>query len=69
MIRDDVRAGGGNSTTRRRKVLRDVRGTSTIEYGLILAMIVLTMFAGLLQLGTETKKMWHDVSSRMVSAR
>ena len=60
--------------TRRRsgvlgRLLADRRGGSAIEYGLILAFIVLMMFGALVQMAGITKDMWSDISTRVTTAR
>lgn len=50
-------------------LLRDSRGASTIEYGLILAFIVLMMFGALTQMAGTTRNMWNDVSNQVTNAR
>lgn len=52
-----------------RALVRSVRGGTTIEYGLILAFIVLMMFGALMQMADVTKGMWNDISTRVTSAR
>jgi len=44
-------------------IFRDERGATAIEYGLIIAMIVLAMFASLSQVARVTTGMWNNVSS------
>lgn len=52
-----------------RKILADRRGATAVEYGLILAMIVLAMFGALQTLAGTTNKMWTDVSDEVLKAR
>lgn len=47
----------------------DRRGASTVEYGLILAFIVLMMFGALMKMGGVTKDMWNDVAEKVTSAK
>lgn len=49
--------------------LRSTRGGTSIEYGLILAFIVLVMFGALVNLADTTKAMWTDISTRVTTAR
>lgn len=49
-------------------ILRDVQGASTVEYGLIIAMIVLVMFLALQGVADETVGMWTDVSTKSANA-
>jgi pilus assembly protein Flp/PilA len=53
---------------RLRKLLADRRGATAVEYGLILAMIVLAMFAALQSLAGATTAMWSDVSDKVQGA-
>lgn len=47
----------------------DVRGGTAIEYGLILAFMVLMMFVALTQMADVAQGMWTDISSRVTKAR
>lgn len=51
-----------------KELLRDETGASAVEYGLILAMIVLAMMAALSSVATETIEMWTDVSDKTSEA-
>jgi pilus assembly protein Flp/PilA len=51
-----------------RKILADRRGATAVEYGLILAMIVLAMFAALQALAGTTTTMWNGVSEKVQKA-
>jgi len=55
-----------------RKMLRalrlDQRGATAIEYGLIVAMIAITMMSGLALLGGGSGGMWTDISTRVATA-
>jgi pilus assembly protein Flp/PilA len=44
------------------------RGGTAIEYGLILAMIVIAMIAALSGLAHTTSSMWNDVSQKVQNA-
>lgn len=50
-----------------RFLLRDLEAATAIEYGLILAMVVLAMMAALVLLGTTTTDIWNNVSTTVVS--
>ena len=50
------------------RLLRDLRGATAVEYGLILAMIVLAMFGALQSVGTQTGSMWTNISAKVLSA-
>ena len=47
---------------------KDERGATTVEYALILALIVLAMVAALTVLADTTTTMWYNVSNEVVSA-
>jgi len=49
-------------------IVSDQRGTSTIEYGLILGLIVLALFAMLQAFAGQTVNMWNTVSSKSSAA-
>lgn len=46
----------------------DVRGATAVEYGLILALIVLALMASLIGLADVTGNMWNDVSEKVQGA-
>lgn len=59
------------SPPRRRLLARlsqDARGATAVEYGLILAMIVLVMIVGLSQVASVTIGMWGNVNSKVSAA-
>ena len=47
------------------KLIRDEKGATAVEYGLIVALIVLAMMAGLGQFAQTTIKMWNDVEAKV----
>ncbi|GAA4811945.1 hypothetical protein GCM10023232_03940 [Sphingosinicella ginsenosidimutans] len=47
-------------------LFRDEKGATAIEYGLIIAMVVLAMFGALSQLAGVTTGMWNNVSSEVI---
>jgi pilus assembly protein Flp/PilA len=51
-----------------RKLFRDNRGATAVEYGLILAMIVLALLSGLAVLGNGTQAMWGDINTKVANA-
>ena len=51
------------------RVLRERRGATAIEYGLIIALVVIAMFAGLTALADTTTGMWGNVNSKVANAR
>lgn len=48
---------------------RNSRGATAIEYGLILAFIVIAMIAGLTLLADSTTGMWNEVNTKVANAR
>ena len=48
--------------------LRDSRGATAVEYGLIVAMIVIVMIVALKQVATANTNLWHNVSDKVVNA-
>ena len=49
------------------RVFRDRRGGTAIEYGLIAALIVITMIAGFINLANVTTTMWNTVSANVAA--
>jgi pilus assembly protein Flp/PilA len=47
-----------------RRLAEDKRGATAIEYGLIVALIVLAMFSALAGVGTETIALWSKVADQ-----
>ena len=47
------------------ELLKDRRGATVVEYGLILALIFLAMIGGVVAVGTVTSGMWNNVSSEV----
>ncbi|GAA3721898.1 hypothetical protein GCM10022268_32650 [Sphingomonas cynarae] len=52
-----------------RPMLADGRGATAVEYGLILALVVLAMIGALGNFGRGSTSMWANVSERVVNAR
>ena len=52
-----------------RFLLADRRGATVVEYGLIIAGIVLAIFGALQSVGGSTGNMWNNISSRVINAR
>ncbi|MEJ2408819.1 MAG: Flp family type IVb pilin [Novosphingobium sp.] len=50
------------------KIPRDTRGATSVEYGVILAMIVLVIFLAMQGLADETISMWDTVSTKSTNA-
>ncbi|MFK4872990.1 Flp family type IVb pilin [Novosphingobium sp. ZW T3_23] len=50
------------------RLLRNTKGATAIEYGLILAMIVLAILVALNSLASETIALWSSVSEKSSEA-
>ena len=48
-----------------RRLLASNKGATAVEYGLILAMIVLAMMAALSNVATKTNEMWGNVANEV----
>lgn len=51
----------------RSALARCERGGTAIEYGLIIAMIVIAMIAALTNVATKTTGMWNNVSNEVLA--
>ena len=49
-------------------LLRDCRAATAVEYGLILALVVLALMASLIAVATATTDMWNNVSTTVQAA-
>lgn len=49
-------------------LLKDQRGATAVEYGLIVSLIVIAMIGSLLQVAGTTTEMWNNVSDAVVNA-
>lgn len=49
-------------------IMQDQRGTSAIEYGLILALIVLALMGALEAFASGSITMWNDVQTTAANA-
>jgi pilus assembly protein Flp/PilA len=47
------------------KLIRDIKAASAVEYGLICALIVLAMIAGLNAVAGRTTTMWNGVAENV----
>ena len=47
------------------RLARSRKGATAVEYGLILALVVLTMLAALQGLAGTTTGMWNNISSKV----
>lgn len=46
-------------------LIRDRKGATAVEYGFILALIVLAIMAALVELGGTTTNLWTNVSDKV----
>jgi pilus assembly protein Flp/PilA len=51
-----------------RRLLRNEAGATAVEYGLIVALMVLAMLVGMQAFADETNAMWTEVSSDVAEA-
>ena len=47
------------------EIIKNQRGATVVEYGLILALIFLAMIVGVVSVGQVTSGMWNNVSSEV----
>jgi len=59
---------GIGAMSRFAKLLRDQKAATAVEYGLIIALIVLAMMAGLSQFASTTIRMWNDVAANVAGS-
>ncbi|WP_372853389.1 Flp family type IVb pilin [Sphingomonas sp.] len=52
-----------------RKLAKDRKGGTAIEYGLIAALVVITMIASFVELANVTTGMWGNVNTKIEVAR
>lgn len=52
-----------------RRLVRDRKGGTAIEYGLILALLVITMVGAFVEVANSTIAMWGNVNTKMERAR
>ncbi len=50
-------------------LLRDRRGATAVEYGFILALIVLAMIGALTDVGNVTSSMWNNINTKVTNAQ
>lgn len=50
------------------RLMSDQRGATAIEYGLIVAVIVIALIAGFQNLASVTTGMWNNVNSAVTNA-
>ena len=51
-----------------RRLLASNKGATAVEYGLIIAMIVLAMLAALTNVATKTNAMWGNVANEVTNS-
>ena len=51
------------------RLLRCQRAATAVEYGLILALIVLAMITALIEMASTTTGLWNNVSAAVQTAR
>lgn len=51
-----------------RKLVSDHKGATAVEYGLIAALIVITMVASFMELAGTTTGMWTNVNNKIETA-
>jgi pilus assembly protein Flp/PilA len=52
-----------------RRLAKNRRGGTAIEYGLIAALVVITMIAAFMQVADSTVGLWSNVNTKMAVAR
>ncbi|MFZ2998229.1 Flp family type IVb pilin [Sphingobium sp.] len=53
----------------RKGLIRCERGATAIEYGLIIAMVVLAIMVALSNIATKTTGMWNNVAVKVLTAQ
>lgn len=51
-----------------RRLLGNRKGGTAIEYGLIVALVVITMVAAFIELANTTTTMWNNVNAKVAAA-
>jgi pilus assembly protein Flp/PilA len=49
-------------------LIRDRKAATAVEYGFIVALIVIAMMMALIELGTTTTALWNNVSTKVQDA-
>lgn len=52
-----------------RRLLRDSRAATAVEYGLIVSVIVIVMLASFSGVANVTREMWNNVSEKVTKPR
>jgi pilus assembly protein Flp/PilA len=47
------------------KFIRDARGATAVEYGLIVALLVIAIISGVSVLGGATGNMWNNMTAKV----
>ena len=50
------------------KLFRDTRGATAIEYGLIVALVVIALIAALLEFAHTSLDMWDNIADKVIKA-
>jgi pilus assembly protein Flp/PilA len=50
------------------KLLRDRRGATAVEYGLVVALIVIGLIAAIASLGQVNLGIWKDIAAKVIGA-
>ena len=51
-----------------RRLFASNKGATAVEYGLIIAMIVIAMMAALMNVATKTNGMWGNVANEVTNS-
>ncbi|WP_083942751.1 Flp family type IVb pilin [Sphingomonas soli] len=51
------------------RVIADRRAATAVEYGLILALVVMALMVGLNELSGSTSSLWGNLSTKVQAAR
>lgn len=52
-----------------KRLLRDSRGATAVEYGLIIALIVMAIIGAMSEFANESSQMWDKVSNEYETAK
>ncbi|UZK66373.1 Flp family type IVb pilin [Sphingomonas sp. M1-B02] len=50
------------------RLLRDRRAATAVEYGLILALIVISLMIGLIALGDASMNLWSNINDKVTAS-
>ncbi|WP_375286699.1 Flp family type IVb pilin [Sphingomonas sp.] len=51
------------------RVMRDTRGATVVEYGFIIALVILAMMVALGEVADVTVNMWGNINTKVQNAR